>query len=100
MSKLNRNRGKNTERATAKRLGGQRVGILGGEDVSHDIWSIETKDFARFAGVKIIEQAERHCPEGKTPLAVVHIRHKPRSKDIVMMRMSDFEDWLGKVKEG
>lgn len=98
MSK-NRDRGKRTERATAERFGGKRIGVMGGEDVEHEIFSIECKDLARFAGVKYLEQAERNCPNGKTPLALVHIRHKRRDEDIVMMRLRDFEDYLGRVKE-
>ena len=91
MTKLNRQRGKRTERKTAELLGGQRVGILGGEDVQHDKYSIECKDLGRCAVVKYVEQAERNCPEGKTPLTVIHIRGKLRENDLVIMRMKDFQ---------
>ena len=41
----NRNRGKATERALAKRLNGKRVGVMGGEDITGvSSWSIEVKN--------------------------------------------------------
>lgn len=87
----NRNRGKATERAIAKRMGGKRVGVMGGEDVSHPVYSIEVKSRVSFAGEKFIEQAERNCENGKTPIAIVHIHGKRFSEAIVMMRMREFE---------
>lgn len=96
---INRQRGKNNERALAKRLGGKRVGILCGEDISHQHFSIECKSRVAFAGEKFIIQAERNCPIGKTPLAIVHILKKGHGNDIVMMRLKDWEDWFGKLKK-
>ncbi|MCR4286903.1 MAG: hypothetical protein NUW09_02695 [Deltaproteobacteria bacterium] len=94
----NRKRGKRNEHALAKRLNGKRVGILGKEDISCGPFSLEVKSFARFAGVKIMEQAERNAPEGKTPLAIVHIRGQRRDADIVMLRLKEWEDWNGRTK--
>ena len=91
----NRRRGKNTERAIAKRMGGKRIGILGKDDVQVGPFSIEVKDKKRFAGEKIMLQAERNCPKDKTPLAVVHLTGQSHDKDILMMRMKDAEEWYG-----
>lgn len=98
--KLNRQRGKSYERYIAKRFGGRRMGVMGKEDVDLDLWSCEVKSFAKFAGEKIMQQAERNRYKDKTPLAIVHIRGNSHDKDIVMMRLSDFEDYLGKIREG
>jgi hypothetical protein len=95
----NRQRGKNTERAIAKRLGGKRVGILGYEDVQHPLFSIEVKSRVRFSGEGFMEQAIRNCPEGKTALVIVHIAGKHHSNDFVMMRLRDFEDYLGTINQ-
>lgn len=96
--KLNRQRGKSYERYIANRLGGRRMGVMGKEDVDHPLFSIECKSFARFAGEKVMAQAERNAYKDKTPLSIVHIRGNSHDKDIVMMRLSDFEDYLGKLK--
>ena len=40
----NRQRGKNTERAIARRLGGIRRGVLGGHDIDAGPWAVEIKD--------------------------------------------------------
>ena len=97
MSQVNRNRkrGKENERAIAKLMGGKRVGILGNEDVEHEVFSIECKSLMRFAGVKIMEQCERNAPEGNLPISIVHIKNKSHKEDIVMLRFSDFQDWFG-----
>ena len=97
--KLNRQRGKSYERYIAKRLGGRRMGVMGKEDCDTELFSVECKSFARFAGEGIMQQAERNVYKDKTPLAIVHIRGNSHDKDIVMMRLSDFEDYMGKLKE-
>ena len=93
----NRKRGKQNEREIAKRLQGQRVGIFGGEDISHPLFSIECKSRKRFVAEAWMQQAERNTPSEKTPLLIVHITNARRSRDMVMMRMSDFEDFLGRI---
>ena len=87
----NRKRGKRNEKALADRLGGKRVGILGKEDIMHGEYSIEVKSFVRYAGVKIMEQAERNAPAGKIPLAIVHIKGQRRDNDLVIMRLKEWE---------
>lgn len=94
----NKQRGKRTEQAIAKRLGGRRVGTMGGEDVFTSDFSIECKSRAAFAGEKFMQQAERNAPKGMTPLVVVHIHGRGHSNDLVMMRLKDWELWMGEIK--
>lgn len=91
----NRQRGKRTERAIARITGGQRLGLLGKEDVDAGPFSIEVKDRKTFAGTSFMEQAVRNCREGKTPLVVVHVTGKSHDGDLVMMRFKDWQDWYG-----
>jgi len=94
----NRQKGKRTERAIAKRLGGKRVGILGREDVSHPVFSIECKSVSRFVGEKWFLQAVRNCEKGKIPAVIVHITGQHHKNDYVILKLKDFEDLLGRVK--
>jgi len=95
-----RRRGKDNERALAKRLKGNRVGLLGMEDISHPLFSIEVKTrkgLPKFL-VKCYAQAKANCPKNKTPLVILHQLNSRREKDLVIMSLGDFEDFLGKVK--
>ena len=96
----NRKRGRKYEKELAERFQGLRQGLYGGEDVAAGPWSIEAKTRKKFTGQAMMEQAIRNCPEGKCPIVVLHIIAQRHSEDIVMMRLGDFEDWWGKVKEG
>jgi hypothetical protein len=96
--KQNRNRGKNTEKAIAGRLNGKRVGIFGGEDLDAGAFSVEGEDRKAFVGAGFMAQAIRNCPQGKTPLVVVHITGARHDGDLVMMRLADWQDWYGKVE--
>ncbi len=95
----NRRRGKDAERALAKRLKGQRTGVLGGEDISHPLLSIEVKSRTRFAGERFMAQAKRHC-NGKIPAVIIHVTGRPHGHDLVMLELRDFEDLFGKVVNG
>lgn len=86
----NRERGKETEKAIAKLLGGRRVGILGKEDIDHPDYTVEVKSRKSFAGSKFLEQAERHNADDKTAIAIVHVTGQRHGNDIVMMRLRDF----------
>lgn len=92
---LNRNRGKATERAVARSLGGKRVGVLGGEDVEAGLFSVECKSRKAFIGQSFMAQAVRNCPQGRVPMVVVHVHGQRRSGDLVMLRMSDWLDLYG-----
>ncbi|MBF0487215.1 MAG: hypothetical protein HQK98_03555 [Nitrospirae bacterium] len=94
----NRQRGKAAERAVAKRMNGKRIGIMGGEDVEHPLFSIEVKSRKAFVAGDWMSQAVRNCPEGKTPLVVVHVSGQRHTEDMVIIRMKDFEDFMGKLK--
>jgi hypothetical protein len=89
---LNRNRGKSAERAVALILGGQRVGVLSGEDVHFDgPWSAEVKSRAAFVATGWMEQAVRNAPPGKVPIVAVHVRGKRHDDDLVLIRLSDWK---------
>jgi hypothetical protein len=92
---MNRERGKRTERATAKALNGRRFGVLGGEDVHAGLFSIECKSRKKFIGNSFMDQARRNCPKGRVPLVVVHVHGKRHSDDLVMLRMADWVDLYG-----
>jgi len=98
--KLNRARGKRCEQAIAKRLNGKRLGLLGNEDISAGPFSVEVKSRAAFVGTGWIEQAVRNSPEGKTPMVVIHLTGKRHDGDLVMMRLSDWQDWYGNLTGG
>jgi hypothetical protein len=95
----NRNRGKDAEKALAKRLKGSRVGVMGKEDISHPLLSIEVKSRARFVGEGFMAQAKRHSG-GKIPAVIVHVTGRPHGQDLVMLELKDFEDLFGKVNSG
>lgn len=95
----NRDRGKRTEKAIAKRLNGTRRGVLGGHDVTAGPWAVEVKSRLRFAGTSFMDQAVRNTPDGKTPLVVVHIAGGRHDDDLVMMRLKDWQDWYGNPEE-
>ena len=89
--KTNRERGKRHERSVAKRLGGLRIGVLCGEDVKHDTYSVECKSRESLASEKWMQQCEANCPPDKTPLLVMHTHGQHYDNDLVVMRMKDWE---------
>lgn len=93
----NRRRGKNAERVVARRLNGKRTGVLGGEDITHPLLSIEVKSRSWFAGDKFMAQAKRNC-NGKIPAVIVHIKNRSHDHDLVILELQNFEDLFGKVK--
>ena len=100
----NKNEGKRIQKYLVERLGGKNVGTIEPQDGSHEIWSIEVKKRATFIGSTFMAQAIKNCPEGKTPLVVVHVKGQRHNEDLVMLRLKDFEDWYGslnaeKIKE-
>ncbi len=93
----NRDRGKRAERAAAKLLGGERRGVLGGEDISHPLWSVQVKSRKSFVAVNWMQQSVKDCSPNKTPLLVIHVQGQRHSGDFVMMRMADFIDQFGEI---
>lgn len=89
MQRRNRQRGKAHERATAKALGGKRIGILGSEDVQHSIYSIECKSVKAFVGRSWYEQCVRNNKDGKINLVVIHLTKRDHDNDYVLLKLSD-----------
>lgn len=94
----NRTRGKCTERALAKITGGKRIGIMGGEDIQHDTYSIEVKNRVKSTAHKFMEQSVRNCPQGKTPLVIIHKHKDKHGDDLVCQKLRDFEAFNGELK--
>lgn len=86
----NRQRGKDIEKAVAKRFNGQRIGLFGGEDIMHTKFSIEVKSRKKFIGRKWMKQCIDNAPHDKVPIVVVHESHKPHYKDMVIISVDDF----------
>lgn len=88
----NRKRGKATEREIAKRMGGLRLGVLGADDVRiGDKYSVEVKSRVNFVGSKWMEQAIKNCPPPLIPIVRVHIYKKDYDKDLIIIRIKDFQ---------
>ena len=91
-----RQRGNALERYIAKRLGGQRLGHYGGEDVAHEWLSIECKERATLPVWlrDAMRQAIGHAAADALPIVVLHELHKAHNEDLVVMRLCDFDDWF------
>lgn len=81
----------------AKLLGGKNVGTIEGQDISHKIFSGESKHRKKFVGQTIMNQAIKNCPVGKIPIAIVHILRQTHDTDIVMIQMKDFLELVRKA---
>jgi|19_taG_2_1085344.scaffolds.fasta_scaffold07002_7 hypothetical protein len=84
------------ERRIAELFGGKRAWQENGEDVSHDIYSIECKtreDYPKWF-TDAVEQAKRHAPEGKVPLTIFHRVGDQYTEAKVVITLSDFLDWF------
>jgi hypothetical protein len=91
-TKNNRQRGKATEKAVAKRINGVRVGIMGGEDIHHPLYSIESKSVSRCVIEKWFEQCEKNNKRKVIPCVIVHIKNKSHDNDYVILKMKDTEN--------
>jgi len=84
---------KNVERRLARELGGERVGILGHEDVRHDRLSVEVKsrrELPRFI-VNAYDQAVTNSRAGKMPLLILKEKSKRFADCLCILRLSDFQ---------
>jgi hypothetical protein len=90
MSKKNRNRGKRAERAVVSMLGGKRTGILGGEDITHPVFSIEVKSREKHAIFKVLKQCEKNNKDNKTELVVIHEHGRQHKSDLFCLKGEDF----------
>ncbi|ARA92352.1 hypothetical protein AWN76_003645 [Rhodothermaceae bacterium RA] len=93
---------KRTERAVAERLGGRRVPVSGRSrgdvpDVAHDWLAIEVKHRRKLPGwiEDAMRQAEAAAREDQLPVAILHERGRRHDEDLVVLRLRDFEAWLG-----
>ena len=100
LASKNRERGKRNEAALAKILNGKRIGLLGMEDIEHHRFSFEVKSYQRYAGGRVMEQAERNAPEDKIPIAIVHEKNKRHNGDLVLMRLNTFLELTEEVPLG
>jgi hypothetical protein len=94
----NKKAGRAYQSTIAKRMGGKSVGTIEGQDIEHPLFSIECKKRKAFVATNWMEQCISNAPEGKTPLLLVHVTGQRHKDDLAIMRLADFEDWLGKVK--
>lgn len=83
------------EKRIGARLGGERVGILGGEDVRHPVLSIECTqvDKGRFPVMvknKYL-QAIKHCPKGKKPIVIMKEKRRMDENSLVIISLTNFE---------
>lgn len=89
-----RRRGKDHERAVARRLGGTRIGVTGraGCDVAVQDFAIECKERASLPAwlVGAAEQAERNAG-GRMPVVILHQFGEHHARDLVVMRLAVFE---------
>lgn len=103
MPSIARQRGKQLEKATAKRLGGHRVGVTGLAtcDVEAGPWAVECKSRKAIPALirDAMAQAVRNARPGKVPLVLLHQVGDRHAEDIVCLRLKDFEDWNGALCE-
>lgn len=88
--RINRQRGKQTEKKLAKLLSMQRVGILGKHDLQGGIYIVEVKHRQKFVGENFLKQAEGNCEFPKIPIAIVHIHGQEHDNDIVLIRIKNY----------
>lgn len=87
----NRKRGKRVEHQIVLRLGGKRRGILGGEDIEHDEYSIEVKSRKKHSVFAWFRQCLKNNVRKKVPLLIIH-EHNMRYDDaLICMRLADWE---------
>lgn len=95
----NKHAGRKYQAVIAKRLGGQSVGTIEGQDVKAGPYSIECKKRKAFVATNWMDQCVRNCPEGKLPIVMVHVTGSKHDHDLVMVRLKDWEDWYGQLNQ-
>jgi hypothetical protein len=92
---------KQHEREMAKRLGGKRAGPTGkvGSDVLHDSFAVECKERKKKVAwlEDMLLQTKKAARPGQLPIVVLHWLNARHNNDIVMLRLSDFEEWFGDI---
>ncbi len=87
---------KSWERRVSRGIGGRRTGILGGEDVEHEKWSVECKLLESVPKwlTSLWEQTTSNCPAGKTPLAVVKVKNSLDKDAFVVISWGTFRELI------
>ena len=92
---------KQSERAIARRLGGQRLGPTGryGCDVTSAWLSVEVKTRKRLPAwlLNALAQARAGCAERRLPIVILHQLGQRHDDDLALMRLADLESWLGAI---
>jgi len=87
----NRKSGKYVQKEISKLMEGKDIGIIGGEDIEHDIYSIEVKSRKKYSIEVWMKQTENNSPQGKIPLLRLHSKGKKYSDDFVIIRAKNFK---------
>ena len=89
------------ERRIAELLGGRRVPVTGRQrgdapDIEHEALSIEVKSRKALPAwlMGALEQAQTASKNGKMPVVVLHQDHRPYTESLILLRLSDFADYL------
>lgn len=89
------------ERRIAELLGGRRVPVTGRQrgdtpDIEHEALSIEVKSRKSLPAwlMGALSQAQAASKNGKMPVVVLHQDHTPYTESLVLLRLSDFVDYL------
>jgi hypothetical protein len=80
------------ERRIARLFGVERKGILGKSDFETDFLAAEVKvlkDLPRWL-TDIYGQANKNCPLGKHPIAIIKEKNKKDTEAFVIMRLKNF----------
>jgi len=93
-ARKNRRSGKRVQKRINEGIGAKNVGLWGGEDGEHPIFSIEAKGREKFVGTEFMAQADANCPKDKIPLVIVHLKGTSYNKDIVMIRITHFKELM------
>ena len=103
MSQIGRRRGKDLERWCAKFYSGNRVGILGFEDIRLTKFSGEAKEREKLPASikKWMAQAERNASGfGKIPFLHLHENGAEHREDLVLLKATDFLEFVEMKEEG
>ena len=95
MTKVGLRRGKDTERAIARKVQGERLGntVMATPDVVSDglVLECESRESLPLWLVKALTKVVTKAPHGKVPVVVLHQVGKKHDADIVCLRLRDFE---------
>ena len=92
---------KASERKVAALLGGRRIPVSGrgrgdNPDIHHELFSIEVKSRKTIPAwlEDAMRQAEVSVKGKRLPVVVLHQDHMPYTESLVLLRLSDFADYL------